>query len=109
MELVKGFEYLVEGNEEINSFAKGILALVNVRSSREGIIHDFNTLEGTNKVRVVAYEEIEDYLTHHVGEILRKDEIEIVKIGFDNLNKETQRKVEGTSDLDTIITFNENF
>lgn len=94
MEKPKGFSYTIKGFEDIDKFAKGILALVNIKSNRRKIIADFRTFEGTWQVEVITYEEMDSYLESYVGEIVDKEECYLLEIGYEDFNKEAKRVAE---------------
>lgn len=60
--ITKGYEYLLEGSDVLETFAKGILQLVNIKSSRKDTILEVKTIEGTNKVTVVSMVELENFI-----------------------------------------------
>lgn len=76
---IQGFKYVIEGHEKLEDFAKGILALANLRSNNQGVV-DFKTFDGTNTVEVIATHDNDDYLTSYVGEIKEKSSIDIYEV-----------------------------
>lgn len=90
MEKIKGYRYEIEGFSDLNEFAKGILALANLKSSNQGII-DFRTTQESNKVVVIATEDNESYLESYMGKVVNKTEIEVYIVEYDDLSKENQK------------------
>lgn len=89
MEVVKGIRYRVNGHKDLNEFAQGILALVNVKSSRKDVILDFKTFEGSNDVSVTVFKDsnynMKEYIRSWLGEIEFEEEIEIIEVWEEDL------------------------
>jgi hypothetical protein len=90
---VKGFCYTIQGHDDIDKFAKGILALTNLKSSTDNKIFDIKTYENTNIVAVVTADEIDDYIREHMGDISDKEEITILFADIDDLNGKSQQTI----------------
>lgn len=76
MEKQKGYKYIIEGHQDLDNFAKGILALTNLRSNEQGVI-DFRTFIDSQKVVVITKHDNDAYLESYVGEIIEKKEIDL--------------------------------
>lgn len=102
MEMLKGYEYQVDGHKDIVDFAKGILALTNAKCSRKGTIIDIKTIEGSNIVYVTTLMELDSEIKHFMGEILDKEEIQIMNIedDYDEFNPKIQKKMKELWDKD---------
>jgi hypothetical protein len=103
---IKGILYTVKGHKDLDKFAKGILALVNARSSIKNSIVDFKTHEGTNIVEVITVNQghyqknTEKTIKALVGEIEEQKEIKIFNFHFDHLNKELQKELYNSEEYD---------
>lgn len=101
MEKLKGYQYTVNSDKNVEGFALCILQLANIKSSSEGVVYDFSTVEGTNLIKVVVYEEkdsnIERVLKSY-GEIQNKVEVAIVDIEFDDFKKQAQETLKDLED-----------
>lgn len=98
MDKEKGFRYLVEGKEDLGDFAKGILALANLRSSELGVV-DFSTHAGSQLVTIISYIENDSYINSHVGKVIEKEEISINVLTYEGLSRESQKEVEQLDEL----------
>lgn len=102
MEKSKGFCYMIEGFSSIEKFAKGILCLVNIKSSRGNVV-DFKTYENSWTVKVIAREEMDSYLNSYIGNITSKEPIEIVEFEYDDLTKENQKVISDIEDSENDL------
>lgn len=96
METTKGFEYVLDSTAELDLFAKGVLALVNIKSSRRETIADVRTVEGMNRVIVVSYIDLDEYFksNDHVWEVVMKDPMTIIsEIEFSQRENKTLDKM----------------
>lgn len=115
MEVVKGYKYTLEGHEDLNEFAKGILFMVNAQSSRKDTIINVQTLDGTNIVIVDSLMEIDSEVDAYFKEVRSKEIIDILQLDFDDLNKKSQgwiQKQEASDDelaQDYVVTLPKNF
>jgi hypothetical protein len=99
MNIVKGYEYYVDGHEDIVEFAKGILALVNARSSRRGTVLDVRTFDGLNQVEVITMCELDKEIEHFMGKITSKKEIKIANLDrWDDGNPTLRKKMDKLND-----------
>lgn len=114
MDIVKGFEYYVDGHEDGVEFAKGILALVNAKSSRRGTVLDVRTFEGLNQVEVTTLCELDKEIEHFMGKITSKREIKIANLNrWDDGNSKLTRIMDKLNDeyldhedgIETIFIF----
>jgi hypothetical protein len=98
MEKVKGFEYVLDGVADLGLFSQAILALVNIKSSRRETIADIRTIEGMNRVIVVAYEDLDKYFASndHVWTVFDKEPVSIItEVEFSrDANKEFDRMLD---------------
>lgn len=94
MEKLKVFDYTIKGFEDLDKFAKGILALTNIKSNRRQVIADFRTFEDTWQVEVITYQEMDSYLESMVGEIIEKEEYYLLEIDYNDLNREAKKVAE---------------
>lgn len=78
----KIFAYGLEGKDDLNEFAKGILFLTNLRSQEENTIIDIKTFSD-NSVEVFAYEseKLEELFGHYFKSIDVKEEVVMLKLG----------------------------
>src|SRR5690625_7961566 len=90
MQKTKGYKYDIQGFSDLDKFAKGVLALANLKSSNKGII-DFTTHAGSNDITIIATENNESYLEEYVGEVKSKKEIDVYSIEYDNLSTSAQK------------------
>lgn len=93
MKKTRGVQYTIDGKANLDDFAKGILALTNVRSGNGGGLIDFSTTLGTNIITVVVKEEhatshFDNFLKAQVGNIRSKDEIDLVEIDANYIKDE---------------------
>lgn len=94
MEIEKGFSFLIKGHEDVNEFAKGVLALVNLKSNKMGV-YDFRTYPESNEITVITEEDVnEKYLESYVGKIVSKTSIEILVIDSEDVKNEVQKEVD---------------
>lgn len=90
IEKVKGYKYTIEGFSDNDKFAKGILALANLKSSDKSVI-DFKTHVGSNIVTVIATEETMNHtFENFVGEVTSKEEFDIYIIEYSDLSNINQ-------------------
>lgn len=115
METVKGYKYTLEGHEDLDKFAKGILFMVNAQSSRKGTIVNVQTLDGSNIVVVDSLIEIDSEVEAYFKEVRSKEIIDILQLDFDDLNKKAQgwiQKQEASDEetaQDYVVTLPTNF
>lgn len=93
-----GFKYVVEGFKDMEKFAKGILAITNLKSSRENTIINIKTYEGTWKVSIISIEEIDDFLKLHFEKIILRELIECIVAEYEDLSNKIQRIVSEKED-----------
>ena len=99
MRITKGWEYYVEGHKSVDDFAKGILALINARSSRRGTVLDLRTFDGTNQVYIITLSELDKEIEHFMGEITAKNPIHIANLDrWDDGNPTLRKKLEKQND-----------
>lgn len=106
MEIYKGKRITFDGNEDINEFAKSILALVNAKSNNYGVI-DIKTVIETNLILVEMTDEMyknnEDILESMVGKILEIEEIELLEMDLDDIKHK-----HGTKFLEILYKYWDN-
>lgn len=93
-----GLKYVVEGFKDIEKFAKGILAITNLKSSRENTIINIKTYEGTWKVSIVSIEEIDDFLKLHFEKIILREPIECIVAEYEDLSDKMQKIISDKED-----------
>lgn len=99
MRITNGWEYYVDGHKDVVEFAKGILALVNARSSRRGTVLDLRTYEGNNQVYIVTVSELDKEIKHFMGEIIEKNPINIANLDrWEDGNPTLRKKLEKQED-----------
>lgn len=98
MEIVKGIKYRVNGHEDSNLFANGILVLTNVKSSRKNVVLDIKTFENSNDVDVTVYADsgydMKSFIRAWLGEVEREEEIEIVSLDGNDIFPNVSNKIE---------------
>jgi hypothetical protein len=102
----KGFRYTVVGAEDINIFAKGVLALANSRSNKQGVI-DFRTYVDSLAITVLSEFEIDDYITEFVGKIEHKERTAYYMITVGSLNRKAQKQYERLEDTEYTLNKDE--
>lgn len=96
----KAFLYTVDGWEnDVDKFAKGILMLVNAKSSRKGTVLDVKTLEGTNIVLVTSLTKIDKELESMMGYVRDVETIDVYNLTYDDLTDSGKEKVKETEDM----------
>lgn len=93
MRKAKAFRYIAESKGNIDEFAKSILYLTNLKSSRGGTVLEVLTMDGTNRIIVVTEQEFDHDIEMVVGEIKDKDEIDVLIVDYDSLDDEGQKLV----------------
>lgn len=95
MQVIKGYKYTMEGSQNIKNFAKGVLALVNLKSNDMGIKR-IETIPDTNLIIVISSVDNDSYLESYVGEIISKENIDIYIFdeGHLELDKETHEAID---------------
>lgn len=116
LEVEKGYVYWVKGHENEVDFALGILALVNARSSAPNTIADVKTFYGNNDVRIVAYTEQDGAIESHIGTITSKEEINLLKLGLNELDSNVYKDFEKLQDdwldndgKEVVVMFDDSF
>jgi hypothetical protein len=94
LEKIVGYNYTIDGFEDLDKFAKGILALVNIKSNRRKVIADFRTFEDTWIVEVITYDEMDDYLESYVGKISDKEKQIICEFDYNDLERSSKKVIE---------------
>jgi hypothetical protein len=99
MIITNGWEYYVDGHKDVEKFAKGILTLVNLRSSRRGTVIDLRTFEGINQVYIITASEFDADIERIMGEITAKNPINIANLDrWEDGNEKLPKKMEKFDD-----------
>lgn len=115
MNTVKGYKYTLQGHEDINEFARGILVMTNAMSSRKDTVIGIETLDGTNKVIVHSLIEIDLEVEAHFNKVISKEVIDVLQLDIDDLSQKPQKWIDkqGTSEVelaqDYFVTLPSNF
>ncbi|MCS0827414.1 hypothetical protein NX029_26220 [Cytobacillus firmus] len=104
MEVINGFDYTVEGYEDTAEFAKAILRLVNIKSSRRGIIASFRTFDGTNRIEIITYAEMDGFIKESIGEIIDREQIDILHANYDSLDRGSKAQIAGRENKEVNYT-----
>ncbi|MDT0193716.1 hypothetical protein [Exiguobacterium sp. BG5(2022)] len=101
MEATKIYSYQLKGHENLEEFAKGILFLVNQRSSVENTVIEFRTFDGSDMVELFAHKqgdydtEFDRVLKHHFKEIVSKEEATLLMVGeYEDYTKTVHQKID---------------
>lgn len=106
MQKVKTYQYTVEGHEDVEKFAKGILALANVKSNSKDEIASFRTFNGTNLVQITMYSRGDTFIEHHVGKIRNVEEKEVLHLEWEDIVQDAQNvigEIEDTGEEPEVI------
>ena len=90
METVKGYKYTLEGHDDLDKFARGILAMTNAMSSRNDTVIGINTLEGTNTVVIQSLIEIDSEVENFFKEVISKEKIDVLRLDSVDLSDKAQ-------------------
>ena len=88
MEKNTGYRYIVEGNEELDEFAKSVLILVNIKSNG-GWVKCIKTVVGTNNLLITTDVEQSSYLSRIIGNIKSVEEIDIWTLDYTDLHRKS--------------------
>lgn len=101
METTKIYSYQLEGHEDLERFAKGVLFLVNQRSSQKDTVIEFKTFDGSNMVELFAHkqgehdEEFDRSLKHHFKNIISKEEADLLLVGdYEDYTDKVRKKID---------------
>lgn len=82
VEAVKGIEYDIEVNGDVDYFAKALLAITNVKCMRDSGIMEVKTLQGTDRLIVTTLEEKQEEVEEFLSQFgkMEKSDIDIYEL-----------------------------
>jgi hypothetical protein len=84
MQTKKATLYVLDVTGDLDSYARAVLQLTNLKSSVPGSVLHIETVHDTHLVKTISYVELDDFLETY-GKVIRKKTVSVIRVIEDDL------------------------